>query len=181
MQVRNRIFKIALIGDASTGKTALLQRYLTGHFTEESRATLGVNFCTKTLEVSEERISLQIWDFGGSARFDFLVSSYCIDIDAVMFVYDVTNAASLYKLERWVKKLRAEGKKIIFLVIGSKCDLMDQWQKQSKDAAAYAQAQGAIGIIEASSKTGENVLRAFETIVTRLLNHHEDGNSPFIL
>ncbi len=170
MQRRNQIFKIALIGDASTGKTTFLQRYLTGQFPEDPRATLGVNFCTKTLEVGEEIITLQIWDFGGNERFQFLVSLYCKNVDAILFVYDVTNSTSIFKLEKCVKEFRDGKTKPHILVIGTKSDLNSHRLMPPSEAVAYAQAQGTIGIIEVSSKTGENVSLAFETIIKRLLN-----------
>ncbi len=180
MQSRSRIFKIAIIGDASTGKTAFVERYLNGRFIENSRATLGVNFCSKTIEREKNLITLQIWDFGGNERFHFLVSSYCKDIDAILFVYDVTNTTSLYKLEKWVKEFRDGKIKPLILVIGTKSDLNSNSLMPPPEAVAYAQVQGTIGIIEVSSKNGENVSLAFETIIKQLLDSFRKGNTSHL-
>ncbi len=177
MSSRNRIFKIAVIGDPSTGKSAFIERYINDRFIENSRATLGVNFCSKTIETEKYLITLQIWDFGGNERFHFLISSYCKNVDALLFVYDVTNAVSLYKLEKWVKELRDGKTKPLILVIGTKSDLNSNSLAPPSEAIAYAQVQGTIGIIEVSSKTGENVSIAFDTIIKQLLDSSRKGNT----
>ncbi len=175
MLKRNRIFKVGLIGDASTGKTAFLQRYLTGQFIEDTRTTLGVNFCTKTLEVEGEIITLQFWDFGGNERFRFLVSSYCNEIDAILFIYDITNSASINKLEGSLKKFHAGNGKTIFLIIGNKKDLNFRRQLQLSDVISHFRTLGTKEFFEVSSKTGENVNIVFETIIKLLLNHQKQG------
>ncbi len=177
MPSRSRIFKIALIGDTSTGKTTLLQRYLTGQFSENLHATLGVNFNTKTFAIGEDIIMLQIWDFGGNDRFHFIVSSYCKDIDAILFVYDITRPESLLKLEKWQQEFSANETRAVFLIVGTKSDLNFKRKQQTAEVAAYSKTQTCVGVIEVSSKTGENVNLVFDTIVKNLLNQHITGES----
>ena len=44
------VFKIVLVGDSGVGKTNLLTRFSKNEFNLESRATIGVEFATKTVE-----------------------------------------------------------------------------------------------------------------------------------
>ncbi|MFX1464340.1 MAG: ADP-ribosylation factor-like protein [Promethearchaeota archaeon] len=61
--------KILVCGDFS-GKTSVIQRYLTGIFKENAKKmTIGVDFYSKSAEVNGKKIRLQIWDFGGEERF----------------------------------------------------------------------------------------------------------------
>ena len=61
----SKTYKVLVIGDASTGKTSLTHRYLTGIFVDSVRLTIGVDFFSKRIKRNNERIKLQIWDFGG--------------------------------------------------------------------------------------------------------------------
>ena len=43
------LFKIVLIGDTCVGKSQLLSRFAKNEFNLESKATIGVEFATKTI------------------------------------------------------------------------------------------------------------------------------------
>ena len=43
------LFKIVLIGDSGVGKSNLLSRFTKNEFNLESKATIGVEFATKTI------------------------------------------------------------------------------------------------------------------------------------
>ncbi|XP_023071641.1 ras-related protein Rab-43 isoform X3 [Piliocolobus tephrosceles] len=45
------LFKLVLVGDASVGKTCVVQRFKTGAFSERQGSTIGVDFTMKTLEI----------------------------------------------------------------------------------------------------------------------------------
>ena len=49
-------FKIAIIGDAYTGKTSLACRLCTGKFYEKLETTIGVDFFKKIVEVEDEQV-----------------------------------------------------------------------------------------------------------------------------
>ena len=70
------LFKILLVGDANVGKTSLLSRFIGEGFVESYKATIGVDFRIKSLEIDQRRVKLQIWDTAGQERFAPLVSSY---------------------------------------------------------------------------------------------------------
>jgi GTPase SAR1 family protein len=42
-------FKVVVSGPTGVGKTLLLRRYLDGHFDDEYRSTIGVDFRTKNM------------------------------------------------------------------------------------------------------------------------------------
>jgi len=44
------LFKIVLIGDSDVGKSQLLSRFTKNEFNLESKATIGVEFATKTMQ-----------------------------------------------------------------------------------------------------------------------------------
>lgn len=62
------LFKLVLIGDSSVGKTNLLSRFTKNEFSIESKATIGVEFATKSVHVDEKIIKAQLWDTAGQER-----------------------------------------------------------------------------------------------------------------
>ena len=64
-------YKIIILGDPGVEKTNLTQRFLTNLFRSDSKMTIGVDFEVKSLEVDDQRVKLQIWDFGGKKDLDF--------------------------------------------------------------------------------------------------------------
>lgn len=69
------VFKVVLIGDSAVGKSQLLARFARNEFSLESKATIGVEFQTKTLTIDHKMIKAQIWDTAGQERFAF---PYCL-------------------------------------------------------------------------------------------------------
>ena len=52
------LFKIVLIGDCSTGKTCVVQRFRSGTFIERHGTTIGVDFSMKTVLVDGKRVKV---------------------------------------------------------------------------------------------------------------------------
>lgn len=53
--------------------------------------TIGVEFGTRIIEVSGQKIKLQIWDTAGQERFRSLIPSYIRDSTVAVVVYDITS------------------------------------------------------------------------------------------
>lgn len=78
------VFKVVLIGDSAVGKTQLLARFARNEFSADSKATIGVEFQTKTLVIDNKTVKAQIWDTAGQERcvnampFFFFLIKICI-------------------------------------------------------------------------------------------------------
>ena len=46
------LFKVVLIGDSGVGKSNLLSRFTRNEFNLESKSTIGVEFATRSIQVS---------------------------------------------------------------------------------------------------------------------------------
>ena len=64
-----RLYKILVIGDLGTGKTAIIKRYVHQFFSEHYRATIGVDFALKVINWDQNTIiRLQLWDIAGQVH-----------------------------------------------------------------------------------------------------------------
>ena len=66
----NYLFKTIMIGDASVGKTSLVDRLTNDEFNVEYLTTIGVDFGYKTITLDNgEIIKAHIWDTAGQEMF----------------------------------------------------------------------------------------------------------------
>ena len=56
------LYKVILVGNSGTGKTAILKRFVDNEFQENHISTIGVDFKVKTLNLNGKKTKLQIWD-----------------------------------------------------------------------------------------------------------------------
>jgi Ras-related protein Rab-14 len=58
----NYIVKYIIIGDMGVGKSCLLRQFIDKRFNSDQSHTIGVEFGTKIIQVSGQKLKLQIWD-----------------------------------------------------------------------------------------------------------------------
>ncbi|KAL3265905.1 hypothetical protein HHI36_010095 [Cryptolaemus montrouzieri] len=121
---QGKIFKIIVVGDSNVGKTSLTYRFCEGKFLDSPEATIGVDFRSKTLTIDDDKITLQLWDTAGQERFrKTMVRHYYRNANAVVFVYDVTNANSFDSLKKWIIEVDMNCVlDIPRILVGNKCD-----------------------------------------------------------
>ena len=174
----DRVVKIVVFGDSQTGKTTLTHRFLTNLFKAEIQMTLGVEFFLKAVEVNEEKIKLQIWDFAGEERFRFLFPSYIRGANGGIFMYDITNYGSLAHVDDWYEIIDKEiDYEFPIIFVGGKTDLNHLKEVSTRRAMEVANSKGADGFIECSSKNGENIHKIFHLLtklILKIKNHQEE-------
>lgn len=98
---------------------------------------------------------IQLWDTAGQERFrKSMVQHYYRNVHAVVFVYDVTNAASFRSLPAWIEecKQHALGSEVPRILVGNKCDLQDSVQVATDVAQQFADAHS-MPLFETSAKS----------------------------
>ena len=66
----------------------------------------GVEFGTRIIEVSGQKIKLQIWDTAGQERFRAVTRSYYRGAAGALMVYDVTRRSTYNHLSSWLTDAR---------------------------------------------------------------------------
>lgn len=109
-------------------------------------------------------VKLQIWDTSGQERFRTITSSYYRGAHGIMVVYDVTDQASFNNVKQWLQEIdRYACENVHKIIIGNKCDLVDQKAVDFAEASAFGDQLG-IPVVETSAKTAAGVEDAFITL-----------------
>lgn len=169
MKKRIITFKIVMLGDSRVGKTCLTYRYISGNFLTDLKSTIGTALYTKTLNLNNRVIKLQIWDFAGEEKFWSLLKSYVVGANGAVLLYDITNRDSFSHLEEWLDVVRDCAGDIPVMLIGSKLDLEDSRNISREEGKKAAQRFNLFPFFELSSKSGENVEEALKNLVEILI------------
>lgn len=162
MEDTNLSFKIVIIGDSGVGKSNLMTRYTTNEFSQDTPATIGVEFMTKSIKIEGRDAKVQIWDTAGQERFRAISRSIYHGSKGAMLVYDITNQTSFDSIATWLQELRVfvPATCCVFL-IGNKCDLEHLRVVKKETADRFARENG-LSFLETSALEKTNVDRAFE-------------------
>ena len=171
------LFKILLVGDANVGKTSLLSRFIGEGFVESYKATIGVDFRIKSLEIDQRRVKLQIWDTAGQERFAPLVSSYFRGGHGVAIVYDITNRESFERVNHWANLMREHANEAVeMMILGNKSDLENREVSVSEGAELATKYEALWW--ETSAMSSENVETAFTTLAQKILQNRRLTYGP---
>ena len=153
------LYKLLLIGDANTGKTSLLTKFVEGTFTGDYISTIGIDFNFKTLVVNKQTIRLQCWDSTGQERFKSLTTTYFKGADGFILTFDLTDRQSYDRLPYWINEVKTHNlHSNNIILVGTKLDLTAK-RKSGEVGAAHFRA---VSTEEASKFAGLNNMEYLE-------------------
>lgn len=174
------IFKIILIGDSGTGKTSIMQRFVTSQFSDKYSCTIGVDFMTKSIQIEKETIKLQIWDTAGMEKFRQITTSYYRGAQAVIICFDLSNRITYNSLSKWINDFCTNHNPVlekIVIIVGNKADLIDERAVSIEEIENFVKENKYI-YFETSAKTGDNIDILFDSVGKTLhSNYKTDKNS----
>ena len=169
------LFKILLLGDSGVGKSCIIIRYIENNFSNNLMNSIGVDFKLKNIEIDSKKIKLQIWDTAGQERFKTITTSYYKGAHAILVVFDITDRDSFDHVRNWmadIDKFAKEG--VLRILVGNKCDLMNNRQVSTEEAKEIANKYG-IKYIETSAKDTINIDDLFISTAKYLLSKQIGG------
>ena len=122
-------YKILILGDICSGKTAFLKKICEGTFSGKSLPTIGID--TKTLDMylnDGKKVSLKLFDTNGEERARILTRTYIKGSDGIILMYDITDRRSFVQVRAWIDLIKEEIEnynQIPIILLGNKKDLPD--------------------------------------------------------
>merc|ERR1719305_1350536 len=142
------------------------------------QVTVGVEFGSKTVEVSGKLIKLQCWDTAGQDRFRSIVRSYYRGAAGALLCYDITRRESFEHVSQWLTEARNNADPdLVISLIGNKCDRASERQVSFEEGHAFAQHHG-LYFLETSAVTGHMVDQAFHA-TARLVDRKNEQNHVY--
>ena len=164
------LYKIALLGDATVGKTNLLLRFTENTFSLNITPTVGYDYKSKkiTLDKYNKKVNMQIWDTAGQERFMALSKTIYKIVDGVILVYDITRINTFENILNWMKKVKENNENLPILIIGNKKDKEDERKITFEEGKKFAE-EYKINFFETSAFNGENVDEAFISFLYQIM------------
>ena len=174
------IFKIVLIGDTCVGKSCILVRFSDDIFNDNYVTTIGVDFRFKTMIVKEKVAKIQIWDTAGEERYRSITTAYYRGAAAILICCDCTNIESFNNVNNWVEEIGKYTDKdtVDKIILMNKCDLEKERKVERSEIEKFEKENG-LKVLEVSAKTGEGIDKAFEYVISNLIDKNEkkDNNT----
>lgn len=165
------LFKVVIIGDSAVGKSNLLSRYARNEFNMNSKATIGVEFQTQSMEINGKEVKAQIWDTAGQERFRAVTSAYYRGAVGALIVYDISRRSTFESIQRWLDELNMHSDTtVVRMLVGNKCDLEDIRDVTVEEGKSLAETEG-LFFMETSALDATNVKKAFEMVIKEIYNN----------
>ncbi|XP_003388238.1 PREDICTED: GTP-binding nuclear protein Ran-like [Amphimedon queenslandica] len=171
-------FKLVLIGDGCTGKTAFITRFLTGKFEKNYRATLGVEIHQLVFQTNKGPIQFNVWDTAGLEKFGGLRDGYYILEQRAMagiIMFDVTSRATYKNVPNWHRDLIRVCEDIPIVLCGNKVDIEDR--KVKAKTVTWHRKKNNLEYCDISVKCNHNLEKPFLLLARKLAN---DPNLEFV-
>ncbi|KII92195.1 hypothetical protein PLICRDRAFT_88853 [Plicaturopsis crispa FD-325 SS-3] len=156
-------YKVILLGDARCGKTALIYQFLYSRLIDPETFERSLDgYFRKLITVDDKGSLIEVIDTA-------LQEKYALrEGQAFILVYSVTSRATFDRLDILRQDMiRVKGTTPVFMLVGTKCDLVSQREVLHDEGAQLARTFGC-EFMETSAKTGQNVELLFSNVV-RLL------------
>lgn len=169
--------RIAVIGNANVGKSALTVRYLTGRFIGEYRSNTDLLY-NKTITLEAGLTEVEIVDVYAGNEDDFPMEQVQW-ADACMIVYNITDRSSFEYAAKCLAEFKSLQNAPSAYLVGNKCDLDHLREVHEKEGAALAAAH-AIGFCEVSvAEYTPTLYKAFEKLLIDSRQRPQKQNRKF--
>ena len=160
--------KVVVVGDSGVGKTNLIKRFATDTFSYDSKATVGVEFISKSYIINKKVFKIEIWDTAGQERYKAITSAYYKGAKGCLIVYDTTSQLTFNNIDKWMSEIREKAlTNIKVMIVGNKIDLKDKRIIPIEEAMKKSQELQA-PIMETSAYDATNVKEAFYDLIREM-------------
>ena len=154
-------YKLIVVGNISTGKSSILNRFVNETFEEDYQATIGLDFQSKNITIHDQDVRLILYDTAGQEKFRSLIPMYIREAQIILLIYDISNRESFESLPKWFSDiLDVKNNEAVFVLVGNKIDLENERQVSTEEGKNFALEKNMI-FQEVSAKNGTNFEELF--------------------
>jgi len=173
-------FKIAIIGPAEAGKSAIVERFVNNKFLISPKV-LPLDIISKDFEYEEgEKVFLSLWDICGHKRFEYLRSVFYKGAAGILLVFDMTNVNSYHDLNIWLNESKLFAGNAPIILVGNKSDLSSEINVNKETFDKYISDNNLI-FIQTSAKSGHNINQAFKILIQKIIKAAIDRRTTELL
>lgn len=169
------LFKIIIVGECETGKTAIKTQICEKQCFATYKPTIGVEDGIYQGETDHGSFKVILYDTSGQERFQPMSKAHLSSSQAAFFVYDLKNLSSLEKLEARIKEIEEgkNGKDLLKVLIGNKNDLLDTSGNDiTKEKANQIAHQYNMKKFELSARVRPSLMKALNETINELISLH---------
>ena len=185
-QVKEKLYKILILGDWSVGKTCFLMRYTENTFTDIHLSTVGIDYRFKNITLENgEKIKIQIWDTAGQDRYKSMTKGYVRGANGIILIYDVTSRKTFEGIENWVKQIREQvSPRVVVSLVANKIDAKEIRNVTTEEGEKLGKSIN-YPYYESSAKEGININECFEDLIKKMVENYSNeelnvGNNKLI-
>lgn len=179
--------KIVVMGSGGVGKSCLTVQFVLSKFVDRYEPTIEDSY-RSLVELDGEMNMLEILDTAGTEHFVAMRDMYIKQGQAFVLVYSVTSPHSLFELE-YIRdqiemihedkdsKRSKHGGRVPIVLVGNKCDLVDERRVTTEEGKAKAEEWGCM-FVEASAKSKLNVREVFLEAARQAQQLQENKKKP---
>ncbi|ODQ57246.1 hypothetical protein WICANDRAFT_97874, partial [Wickerhamomyces anomalus NRRL Y-366-8] len=164
-----RDYKIVVLGAGGVGKSSLTVQFVQGVYIDSYDPTIEDSY-RKQIEVDGRACDLEILDTAGVAQFTAMRELYIKSGKGFLLVYSVNDESSLQELlalREQVLRIK-DSTNVPMVLIGNKCDLVDERVLQPQDGIKISEKWGRVPFYETSAMHKTNVDEAFIDVVRQI-------------
>ncbi|ELR24994.1 lightoid family protein [Acanthamoeba castellanii str. Neff] len=170
--VSEYLYKVLVVGDMGTGKTAIIRRYVNNMYSDSYKSTIGVDFALKEINWdSKTLVRLQLWDIAGQERYGNMTRVYYKEAVGAFVVFDITRNSSFEAVKKWKQdidsKVTLHDQPIPVVLLANKCDLVKN-PCNEEVMNEYCREHGFAAWFTTSAKENVNVDEAVTALVSAI-------------
>ena len=168
--------KLLVLGDSSVGKSNFIGRFINNQFSPTHISSAGLDLKTKDIIIKNKSIRVQLWDTAGQEKYRSITKNLFLRVQGIIAIFDLSHEDSFESIKNWINTVRDEcGKSMPILLVGNKCDLIDQRIISEDEANEYAKNEK-IEYVETSTKNDINIKKCIEDICLTIIESEFSRN-----
>jgi internalin A len=169
--------KVLLVGQGSVGKTSLKKQLIYNQFDQNESQTHGLKVEPWTININENKIRLNVWDFGGQEIYHATHQFFLTKRSLYLLVCNCRTSEEENRLEYWLKLIETFGDQSPVIIVGNK---KDEQPFDINRKALLEKYPNIKAILETSCLNGQGI-DELHTAITQEIKQLKDVYNPLPL